>query len=97
MTIRYSAIPGKGQSSGPAGKSVERHLKMAQAFGVLGKPAVQRVGHSLTVIRLLEQDLFARVADETDLRQHGRHVGADQHDERGLLHAAVSLPRKVSR
>src|SRR5262252_11005305 len=41
------------------------------------------------MVETLEQSLLAGIADETDLRQDGRHRRPDQHYEWGPLHAAI--------
>src|SRR5207237_5498660 len=53
-------------------------------------PSIDRFGYALTLLGCAQFALVAGVTDERDLRQNGRHVGADQDDEWGLLHASIS-------
>ena len=45
------------------------------------------------MVRSPQQRLFPGVAEEADLGQDGRHVGANQHDEGRLFHAAIAQAR----
>src|SRR5271154_4909698 len=53
--------------------------------------AIQAVGDALPLVGLLQQLFIARVADKRDLRKHRRHIRANQHHKRSLLHAAIAL------
>src|SRR5258707_1314127 len=68
---------------------VARDLEMAQALGVPGNAAIQRLRQLLAVVRTPQQRLFLGIAEKSDLRQDGWHAGADQDHERRLLDAAV--------
>src|SRR5437879_4145763 len=74
-----------------------RHRKVTEAFGVFADAAVQRFRDLQAVIGALEQRLFARAADESDLRQYAGHISADQHHERSLLHSAVFQAGNIMR
>src|SRR2546427_9495458 len=62
----------------------------AQALGVLGDAAVERLGNALAVVAGPEAVLVCGIADEGDLGEDRGHVGTDEDDERGLLHAAIA-------
>src|SRR5437016_11451359 len=51
----------------------------------------QSFGAALAVFRLLQPLLVGGIADEGDLRQHGRHIRAHQHHKRRFADASVSF------
>ena len=61
------------------------------AIEVAGNAAVQTLGDALALSALKQQAFVAGIADEGNLRKHGRHVGAGQNDKGRLLHAAILL------
>src|SRR4029077_3065728 len=62
-----------------------------EAVEVGGNAVVEPVGDALALVALAEEVFVTRIADEGNLRKHGGHVGADQHDERSFLHATILL------
>src|SRR5450759_389179 len=96
-SIRPNPSKGTWRKASTRISSIRRQLEVAEALGVLGDAAIERLRQSLAVIRLLQQRLLARVAQKADFGQHAGHVGADQHHKRSLLDAAVLLPGQVAR
>src|SRR5690242_18094984 len=58
------------------------HLEVAETVGVARKPAIQRFGNLLPVVRLLEKEFFARVAQKADFGENRGHLRSDQDHER---------------
>src|SRR5207237_6549314 len=56
---------------------------------VLGQAGEDRARDLVAVLRVLQAALLLGVGHEPDLDQHGRHGGAAEDVEAGLLHAAV--------
>ena len=69
------------------------HLNPAQPVYVLGDAAVKRLGDALAVVAGGEAMLVGGIADKRNLGKNRGHVGADEHDEGSLLHAAVANGR----
>src|SRR4051812_934859 len=66
-------------------RNLRRDLNPTQTADILGNAAIERLGNLLPILGGHQLMLVAGVGDEGDLRQDGRHVRADQNDERRLL------------
>src|SRR5438445_185508 len=62
---------------------------------VLGQPREDRARDLVAVLRLLEAALLFGIGHEPDLDEDGRHGGAAEHVEAGLLHAAVREAQRL--
>src|ERR1700688_2201014 len=66
-----------------------RYLEMAQRLRIMRDALIQRFSQALAMIGPLQKLLLPRIAEETDLREDGGHRGANEHDERRFLDAAI--------
>ena len=69
---------------------------MAERVGVLRDPLVEGFGDLLARLGFLQFLLVARVGEEADFGEDGRHGRPDQHDEGCLLYAAVARGGRLS-
>jgi len=58
-------------------------------FGVAGDAGIEAFGDALAVLRLFKLGCVVFIGDEADFGEDAGHVGADENNERSLLHAAV--------
>src|SRR5215470_4263053 len=70
-------------------------LYAAETADVLGNAIKQRIGYALPVVGGFQFSRVGRIADEGDLGQNRRHVGADEDHERSLLYASVPDSRAL--
>src|SRR5208282_1107234 len=67
-----------------------RDLHAAQTTDILGNAAIQRFCNPLAIFRGAQPVLIAWITNKGDFSQNRGHIGADEHNERRFLHAAIS-------
>src|SRR5438445_9701513 len=66
-----------------------RDLHPAQPAHVFSNPTIERFSNPLTVLCRAQALFISWIAYEGNLRQDRRHIRADQHNERRLLHTTI--------
>src|SRR6266576_905496 len=67
-----------------------RDLHPAQPAHVFSNPTIERFSNPLTVLCRAQALFISWIAYERNLRQDRRHIRADQHNERRLLHTTIA-------
>src|SRR5207253_645747 len=87
LPLLDNRLAGEDSLAGSAGGG---QFDAAKTTDIFADTTVEGLCDLLAIFGSLQFALIFGIADEGDLRQHRGHVGADEHDEGGLLHAAVA-------